>query len=284
VAATTPVVCPGGLRPKAYLLGYGPTLFDFDPQTLETHALGTLTLPSSNAEPARMTVSQTGTAYAFFLDANLYRIDLASLAPTATAYVPKQLGFVEQAYGQQPWITLTPSDDRLYMVGNPTTPTLAISDLAGFQLNRIGAIQPDFYAQALADVKADASGRLFALTYDGALLDIDATTGAIVAEDNTGFLPPGVNTCYMPWASPYELCGIPMLLPYDGALYLIGGSENSVARYDLTAKTLEPVGQVATDIWAVSAMTCVHAPSDGGADDAADAADAAAPASDAGSE
>jgi hypothetical protein len=283
VPVTAPVVCDGGLRPRAYILGADHTLLDFDPETLAMHALGTLTCApaqATDAEPIRITVSQAGFAYVLFQDANIYRVNLDTLACTRTPYVQGQLGFDDAQQlidddGRQ-WMAVTPSDDRLTLVGNPTTPTLAVSDLVGFQLQRIGAIEPLFYADPdfLSDVKMDAFGRIVALTYQGGLAQIDPLTGTVVAEDDTGFFAAnglGEGACW------------PMLLPYDGALYILGGCDNGMLRYDLATKTLEPVGQLVEDVWAVSAMACVHAPTD--ADAGADAAgsDASAPASDGGS-
>jgi hypothetical protein len=265
------------------MLGANATLLDFDPETLAMHALGTLTCApavATAAEPIRITVSQTGFAYVLFQDANIYRVDLETLACTRTPYVPGQFGFDDSQQlidddGRQ-WMAVTPSDDRLTLVGDPTTPTLAVSNLVDFQLQRIGAIEPLFYADPdfLTDVKMDAFGRIFALAYQGGLAQIDPITGAVVAYDETGFFAAnglGVGACW------------PMLLPYDGALYILGGCDNGMLRYDLTTKTLEPVGQLIEDVWAVSAMACVRAPTS--ADAGADAAssDASAPASDGGS-
>jgi hypothetical protein len=229
------------------------------------HALGTLPcVPlATSDEPVRIAVSQAGFAYVLFEDADIYRVNLETLACTRTPYVPAQFGFDDSQqliddYGRQ-WMTVTPSDDQLAMVGNPTTPTLAVSDLVDFQLQRIGAIEPLFYGNPdfLTDVQMDAFGRVFALSYQGGLAQIDPTTGAVVAEDDTGFFASdgiGYGSCW------------PTLLPYDGALYIIGGCDSALLRYDLATKTLEPGGQLIEEALAVSAMACVHAPPDAGAD------------------
>jgi len=275
--ATAPVVCDGGLRPRAYILGAYHTILELDPETLEMHSLGTFTCPPLYDQPMRMTVSQAGFAYLLFQDANIYRVDLTTLECTTTAYVPAQLGFDDRDQlindlGSE-WLAIAPSDDRLYMIGDTIKkPTLASSDLVDFELHQVGAIEPVFYVEPnfLTDMKMDAFGRIFALAYDGTLAQIDATTGAVVAEDHTGFYAN---------SGSYGGCA-PALLPYDGALYLIGGCDDGILRYDLATKALEPLGQLLESVWAVSATACVHAPSepDAGADAAADAG---APASDA---
>jgi hypothetical protein len=257
-------VCASGLRPKAYAVGYDSMLFDFDPDTLEMRLLGNLACPTTGVDPMEMTVSQAGVAYLLYhQDATIYRVDLETLACTRTPYVDGQLGF---SVGT---MVVPPGDDRLYMlgtVGNTRTPTLAAVDLVDFQVRLIGDIEPVFWASddSLANAQMDAFGRMFALTYEeGYIVQIDPTTGAIVAQDQTGD-PSG-----------YGACGATGLLAYDGAFYLLGSCENDVVRYDLATGTLKPTGTLIENILAVGAVPCVEAPN------VDESADAGAPASDA---
>ena len=272
---TAPVVCEGGLRPKAYVLRYD-SLLEFDPTTLEMHELGSLTCPTNpiannRPYPWRFTVSQAGFAYVLFNDWRIYRVDLKTLACTVTPYVPGQLSF-DDDYDDN--MALTPGDDRLYMISDTV---LGVSDLLNYQLHRVAMLEPA--AKKAIDVKMDAFGRMFAIPGAGydTLVQLDAATGTVVAEDNTGFAPLASLGTSMSVAS---MTCRPILLTYDGMLYLIGGCDRGMVRYDLATKTLIPMGQLTVNVSAASATACVHQPNelDAGADAAAAAS---APASDA---
>ncbi len=246
VPPTAPVVCAGGLRPKAYMIGYDSMLFDFDPDTLEMRLLGNLACPTTGVDPMEMTVSQAGVAYVLYhQDATIYRVDLETLACTRTPYMDGQLGF---SIGT---MVIPPGGDRLYMLGtlgDMSTPTLAVADLVDFQVHVVGDIEPVFWTSddSLVNAQMDAFGRLFALTFhEGNLVQIDPTAGAVVAEDQTGD-PDG-----------YGACGATGLLTYDDAFYLLGSCENDVVHYDLATGTLEPTGTLIENILAMSAMPCV---------------------------
>jgi hypothetical protein len=100
----------------------------------------------------------------------------------------------------------------------------------------------------------DAFGRIFGLDMHGTIYQIDPTTGAAIAADET-------------------LSNGTILLPYDGALYILAASYDGVLRYDLATKTLQSIGGLFYPVWEASAMACVHAPAE--PDAGADAADAA---------
>ncbi len=103
--------------------------------------LGNLACATTATDPMEMTVSQSGVAYVP-QDANIYRADLGPLARTRTPYMDGQLGF---SVGS---IAISPSDDRLYMlgtIGDMGAPTVAVSDLVDFQVHLIGDIEPVFW-------------------------------------------------------------------------------------------------------------------------------------------
>jgi hypothetical protein len=254
---TAPVVCGGGLSPKAYLLTDDGTFFDFDPATLAMHLVGTLPCPSS--WPSRLAVARDGSAFMDDTDGDLYRFDPKTLACTVTPYTGGQLGF--DGYGG---IALAPSDPRLFMLGNSAAPVLAVSDLEHYRLFPVGRIEPSI--DPTADLKVDAFGRMFALAENGTLTQLEPTTGAVLGQDDTG-----LSGTEAVWA----------LLSYEDALYFFGSTEGSVSRYDLAAKTLTPVGQVNQSIVGTAAAPCVRAPNESDAGGAADAAtEAGAPSAD----
>jgi hypothetical protein len=248
--ANAPAICEGGGPPKAYLLAQDATVFQFDPSTLALHSLGVLKCPSS-AEPWTFTVSQDGSAYVLFEDWNLYRVDLSTMQCSTTSYASGQLGFS----GQEA-IALAPSEKRLYVYGNASTPALAVADVKDFLLFRLGAGQPA--APFPVDMKVDAYNRMYGLGNTGALTQFDPSTGDVMAQDQTGF-----DGTTGGWA----------LMAYEDSLYFFGGSYGGVTRYDVATKTMTPIGQVNQTIVGASAVPCTSAPSsdDGGADGGPDA-------------
>jgi hypothetical protein len=262
IAATppgnAPVVCAGGSAPAAYLLALNGTLFAFDPGTLAVRALGVPSCPAPSwAQPWTLTVSPSGSAYVSYSDGNLYTFDLRTLACTKTQYVSGQLGFLG-------WegITLSASNgsDRMFFYGTTSqvgaTSALAVSDLTSFHLFQAGPVAPG-NAPFPVDLKMDAYERLFALSIDGTLVQIDPATGAIVGEDHTGF--DGVSTGGN-WA----------LMTFGDQLYFFSGPSGAVGRYDLSSKSILPVGQVDQEVVGASAVPCI-------ADAGAAATDAAVP-------
>ena len=138
--------------------------------------LGNLACATTATNPMEMTVSQSGVAYVP-QDANIYRANLWTLARTRTPYIDGQLGF---SVGS---IAISPSDDRLYMlgtIGDMGTPTVAVSDtrrLSGASHRRHRARLLAEY-DSLVDAEMNTFGRIFALTFQGGnLAQIDPTTG-----------------------------------------------------------------------------------------------------------
>jgi len=259
-----PTLCSNAGGPSAYLLAENGTLFAFNPSSLETQALGVLDCHTS-ANAWALTVSSSGLAYALYQDWNLYQIDLSSLACTKTPYVASQLGLT----GQQGMTVGTgTASDRIYFYGNVETPTLALSDLTRFLLFQVGATSPSA-ASFPVSMAMDPYGRLLALASDGALMQLDPATGAIIAEDQTGFDAQGKSSA---------------LLSYGSELYFLGADSGTISRYDLATKALFSVGQENDTIVGAGATPCLQSSgatsSDGGS--ATTSPDAGGDASDAG--
>ena len=255
-----PALCDQGAAPTAYLLAHDGTLFKFDPGSLETRALGVVPC----ATDAALSVTASGTGYVLNYSGGLYEVDLTTVACQTTAFQPGQLGLV---YPVSVSVGANRTADRLYyayVVRQSSTLHFGLSDLSTSPLLEVGPITPDIGAEVA--MTSDAYGRIFALGADGALWDLDPTTGAVLGEDHTGF----------DGTSGYAM------MSYDGSLYFFGGL-GGVSRYDLATKALFPMGQVNQDVTGASAMPCLSAAAlpppelDGGDDGEADAGAPATP-------
>lgn len=70
----------------------------FDPETLTFEDLGVLRCPSSSS-PFSMAVARDNTALVLFGDGNIFRVDLDTLACSATGFQPNQQGFTTFGMG-----------------------------------------------------------------------------------------------------------------------------------------------------------------------------------------
>jgi hypothetical protein len=236
----------GATDTHAYLVSETGTFYEYDPASLQARPLGSLACPDPNgSQPFTMTVTE-GNAYVIYQDSLLYKVDLATLACSATAFNPGAVGLqgnfgIASAYeGATEW---------LYLYGcvnsGPTcVPTLARADLTTYAVELVGAVAPLPPTMIFpVDMKADGYGRLFAIDYPGNLIQIDRTTGTVVGYDATGFtLSPSAEA----------------LLAWNGLLYIFGGRTGTVAQYDLVAHKLIPLGQVNDAIVGAGAAPCVH--------------------------
>ena len=231
----------------AYLIDQTANFYSFDPPTLTARKLTTLACPTaSGAGPFTMTVTE-GTAYVMFNDNSLYAVDLSTLACTATPFDPSQAGLegplgLASAYeGGSEW---------LYVYGCLPTPgscapALARADLQSFDISLIGEVSPlpsDSMNDFPMDMKADGFGRLFAIDFDGTLLQIDPTNADVLGVDETGF---AVSTAEA-------------LLTWNGTIYIIGGAAGWVDEYDLTTQTLSTLAEIDEPIVGAGSAPCVH--------------------------
>ncbi len=92
----------------------------FDPVTLTSLDIGMLNCPGI-ANPFSMNVDQSGIAWIIFDDGNLFRVDTANAACTATSYVPSQLGFF--TFGMGSVFDSSTGKDTLYLAASPFNAT-----------------------------------------------------------------------------------------------------------------------------------------------------------------
>jgi hypothetical protein len=226
--------CPSAQT--AYLWSQTGELLTFDPNTLATQSLGTVACPTTSV-PWTLSVSRTGFGYMLYEDWNVYRVDLATLACTRTAYVPFQLGFSGQ---EGIAVSRNAGAERFYVYGMGTSgPLLAVTDFTSFVLAPVGPVTPPPTAFPL-DIQGDARGRLFALSDNGELAAIDSATAAVIVDVQTGFHSSD-------WA----------VMTYGSTLYFFGNGDGEVSRYDLTSRALTPLGKVNVPIIGASAYPCI---------------------------
>ncbi|MGO8997933.1 MAG: hypothetical protein ACLQVI_31825 [Polyangiaceae bacterium] len=242
IDAVTPdaaLLCPdGGGVTVAYLWGESGRLYTFDPTTLATQELGVVSCGNSQL-PWTLSVSRAGYAFMVYQDWNIYRVDLTTLACTSTPYVVGQLGFTaEEAIA----VSRDEAAERLYVydLNVNQVPALAVSDLTSFVLSSIGPVTPNPNSFPV-DMQADAYGRLFVLSEEGVLIQVDAVTGAVIGQDQTSFQAAGS------WA----------VMTWNDEIFFFGGGE--AYRYDLTTKQVIDLGDIVDDsIVGASAAACIH--------------------------
>jgi hypothetical protein len=235
------VPCPDGGTVSAYVWSASGLLSTFDPVTVTTRPVGIVSCPTT-APSWTFSVSRAGTAYMMYQDWRIYRVDLATLACTATPYAPGQLGIGTQGALA---VSRDPAAERLFVYAvDPATsqPELTVTDLSSFVLSPVGPVTPNPKVYPI-DVQADAFGRLFILGQQGTFAEIDSTTGAVLAEDQTSF-----NDLSGGWA----------IMTYNDRIFFFGNSNGEVSEYHLATKTLTPLGAVNDSIVGASAAACIH--------------------------
>jgi hypothetical protein len=233
-----PTPCPPSAPPTAYLWSQEGELFTFDPVTVTSQRLGRVSCPT-DASPETIAVSRDGAAYLEYTDGSIFRADLGSLACEPTAYRQGQL----QIHGPVNIALSSDADaERMYVLRSGEDPALAVADLSTFVLHEVGAIDVNFLPDGL-ELKADASGRLFALSEFGRLLEIDGDRGHIVREYDTAF------ESSVGWA----------LLTWNDQLYFVGGETGEVDRFDPSADgMIRVVGHVGVPIVGAGSAACVR--------------------------
>lgn len=252
--ATGPALCAGGAAPPAYLIAMDWTIFSFDPRTLALRALGKPSCMVPESWPDQFFgVSASGAVY-IDLGADLERIDLSTMQCSPTPFAWHQLGFTGPellAFGAGA------AGGHLYDYGSlqdsfDSTMALGVADLTTFQLLPVGGVA-QAPASDLVDLTMDAYGRLFALSLDGTLAQLDPGTGAVVGVDQTGFDGHTVIDSGE-WA----------MMPYGAQLYFFTGDSGELSSYDVATKVLQPLGQVNQAVFGAAAVPCVAASPDAG--------------------
>ncbi len=232
------VACTDGGFPVAYVLDQDGAFYTFDPASLATSLIGSPAC-GDTAGAWDFTVSREGNAYVIYNDWRIFEVDLQTLACTPTSYVNGQLGLASDFTAS---VVPTAQGEQLVFYGGDQagTPVLARSDLTSFVLSEVGPVVPQPPPEAvLADIKADALGRLFGLSEQGVFLEIDPATADLVRADTTAFTAGS-------WA----------LLAFERRLYFFGDS--TVWRFDLVTQGLTELGTVSPVVVGASAVPCLH--------------------------
>jgi hypothetical protein len=234
----TPTMCPPSAPPSAYLWAENGDLYTFDPVTVTSQRVGHVSC-ATDASPETLAVSRDDVAYVEYNDGSIFRLDLSSLACASTAYRQGQLeisGPVNIA------LSSDADAERMYMLRSGENPALAIADLSTFTLREIAAVDANFLPDGL-ELKSDASGRLFALSEFGRLIEIDGGTGRIVGEHDTAF------QSNVGWA----------LLTWNDRVYFLGGETGEVDQFDPAADgMIRAVGRIGVPIVGAGSAACLH--------------------------
>jgi hypothetical protein len=237
------VECTDGGYPIAYLLGPDGAFSTFEPATLTTTRIGAPDC-GDPSQPWEFTVSQEGNAYVIYRDWRIFEVNLATLACAPTTFALGSSGLIGGFTSTVAPGSAGSGEDMLFVGqwGNGAAPVLARSDLTSFVPTEVGPLLPWSRGEFPIDIKADATGRIFALTANGVFLEIDPENGAVISSTVTTF----ASTSF--WA----------LLLYEGQVYFFNGSE--VSRYDVGSNTVSPLGSVgqAVQVTGASAAPCVH--------------------------
>jgi len=123
-----------------YAVDRDRTFSRFDPVALSWHDIGPLRCPTS-ALPFSLSVDQRGVAWVLFEDGQLFQVDTATAACSATGFVPGQAGF--QVFRMGWMFDASTGLDTLYVSGSPrwpaTSSTLGVLDLGSLTVRSIGA-------------------------------------------------------------------------------------------------------------------------------------------------
>ena len=223
-ASRLPRCGDGGAPEAAYVFDGAGVLYHYDPTRAVYAPIGS---PGcEQTVPWTMTVSRSH-AYVLYTDWNLYAVDLQTLACSPTAFRSGQLG-LDFEYGIA--VADIGGVERFFVYGEPGgggQPMLAESDLSSFVLTKVGDIQPLPPSMSFPiNLTADSYGHLYAYSPVGELLQIDAATGAVLLDLQTGFTTSGT------WAT----------LTFGRRLFLF--ADDRVAGYDVSTQTETSVNHV----------------------------------------
>jgi hypothetical protein len=207
--------CDDGGPPEiSYLLDSSGTLYRYDTQTQFTLPLGIPNCGDDNVQWT-MTASREN-AYIVYTDWTLYAVSLSTLACSPTPFPASPID-IGSEFGVA--VADIGGVEKLYVYAEDSEgngPFLAVTDLASFQLTKIGDVLPPPPADTFpVNLTADTMGHLYAFSPGGFVQKIDATTGSVLHSVQTNVTTSGT------WAS----------LTYGPELFLFVDSD--VDGYDL---------------------------------------------------
>jgi hypothetical protein len=239
--------CPDAGSTLIYVITQQNELFSFYPPTLAFGRIGTIACPvTDGATPYSMAVDRRGIAYSVFTDGQLFRIDTANAACSATAYQARQMGepfynFGMGYAGDQLSEFLYVTDSRFggYSTG------LATIDTRSFTLSFIADFQPEL---PRCELTGTGDGRLFAfclpISGNGAeLFEIDRGTARVIATNRLALGSYNYAFAFAFWGGYFWIFTSP-------------GGASTVTRYDPQTLTETEVASLGSTIVGAGVSTC----------------------------
>ncbi|MDP1823624.1 MAG: hypothetical protein Q8L48_10290 [Archangium sp.] len=147
--------CPPEAK-LVYLFTDATTLFSFHPPTKALLPLGKLQCPvAASAQPNSMAVSQDAVAWVSYSDGSLFRVNLRTLACTATTFTPPA-GWSRYGMGFTPESSTSPVE-TLFIASELG---LARVDLAAMRATTVGSFSGAFAGRG-AELTGNSEGDLF---------------------------------------------------------------------------------------------------------------------------
>jgi hypothetical protein len=220
IDATPPPVivtsdCPDADATVVYVVTEEKQMLAFNPADGSFRLLGTLSCPTPNDgfQPFSMAVDREGRAYVLYdgvLDDTfesigaLYRVSLATLACTATSYVPSSnpdfttfgMGFSTDLGGPT---------EQLYVADEGDPPKLGAIDTTTFALRTVADLDP---MAVSAELTGTGDGRLFGFFQPGTEAEvgqIDKTTGQLTGVDPLPGVDQGAGWAFGFWGGNFYL-------------------------------------------------------------------------------
>jgi hypothetical protein len=229
-----------------YLLTAQRHLYTYDPPTNAFGFVGAVDCPAAAGEaPYSMAIGRGGTAFVLFTDGSLFRLSLATLACSATGFVPDQQGFHTFGMGfssdaHDPGETLFVAESTVGALSKG----LASIDTTTLSLAFVGAYDVPLGRMALTGT-GDARLFGFSATEPGPgsdLSEIDPQTAKVITS----------NGLLGDTQSAYAVAF------WGGALYLFTspGSLTVVTRYDPADQSLHPLGTNPETVVGAGVSTC----------------------------
>ncbi len=170
-----------------YLIGNHQQLLRFDPSTLQSSTIGTLSCPvvTSTATPYSMAVDRQGIAWVVFTDGELFRVSTASASCEATGFQVGQGGFSTE-FGMGYSSDTGDPGETLFVAGNMSM-ELATLDTSTLTIAPLGAFSTPI---GEAELTGTGSGQLYAfglVVADGMtsalhLAQVDKATAGVLAD------------------------------------------------------------------------------------------------------
>jgi len=250
--ATSPPAdtCSGWASSLIYGLGPDDTLFGFDPATSTVTKLGHADCPASQGAPYAMAVDRQGSIYASFEFGGFYRIDVRTLACTAT---PLRHGLATNPNVRLPAVVANADgSETLFVTGYSSWhQALGVLDTTSFAYTPVAPFVPkmgiDQLGPAVAGMAGTGKGQLFAWTMGPeymAIAEVDPTSARVLGRTE------------FPTLQVYNVEAA-VLAPWGGRFYLFGAfCSASVCFLDLATRQVTQVPTADMGVSTAGVSTC----------------------------